>query len=116
MIGQLNLYIDNVTDKRAEISNTFVFDRQRLGVVKPRTLVLDIKEAFSLSYNIKRELCSLFIYNNNKYLKSMSTNNFDSNEVTFQVDLNEATLAVKENRFSDALKILEIILKDNPDQ
>ena len=24
------LYIDNVTDKRAEISNTFIFDRQRV--------------------------------------------------------------------------------------
>ncbi len=38
MIGLLKLYIDNVTDKRAEISNTFVFDRSRLSVIKPRTL------------------------------------------------------------------------------
>ena len=60
-------------------------------------------------------LFSLKYHSNDKIFKSMNTNNFDSNEVTFQVDLNEATLAVKENRFSDALKILEIILKDNPD-
>ena len=46
-------------------------------------------------------LFSLKYHSNDKIFKSMSTNNFDSNEVTFQVDLNEATLAVKENRFSE---------------
>ncbi|MDA8674686.1 TonB-dependent receptor [Gammaproteobacteria bacterium] len=40
------LYIDNVTDKRAEISNTFVFDRSRLSVIKPRTLGLRYKKSF----------------------------------------------------------------------
>jgi len=40
------LYIDNVTDKRAEISNTFVFDRSRLTVIKPRTLGLRYKRSF----------------------------------------------------------------------
>ena len=34
---------------------------------------------------------------------------------SFQVDINEATLAVKENRFSEALNILEIILSKYPD-
>jgi len=40
------LYIDNLTNRRAEISNTFVFDRQRLAVVKPRTLGLRYKRSF----------------------------------------------------------------------
>ena len=40
------LYIDNVTDERAEISNTFVFDRSRLSVIKPRTLGLRYKKSF----------------------------------------------------------------------
>jgi hypothetical protein len=34
----------------------------------------------------------------------------DIKDPSLQVDINEATLAVKENRFSDALKILEINL------
>ena len=40
------LYIDNITDRRAEISNTFVFDRSRLTVIKPRTLGLRYKRSF----------------------------------------------------------------------
>jgi hypothetical protein len=28
------VYIDNLTDKRADISNTFIFDRQRCCLVK----------------------------------------------------------------------------------
>lgn len=40
------LYVDNVTDKRAQISNTFVFDRQRVAVIKPRTLGLRYKRNF----------------------------------------------------------------------
>ena len=40
------LYIDNVFDDRAEISNTFVFDRQRVAVIKPRTLGLRYKRSF----------------------------------------------------------------------
>ena len=40
------LYIDNLTNRRAEISNTFVFDRQRLGVVKPRTIGIRYKRSF----------------------------------------------------------------------
>jgi len=39
-------YIDNLTNRRAEISNTFVFDRQRLGVVRPRTLGFRYKRSF----------------------------------------------------------------------
>jgi iron complex outermembrane receptor protein len=40
------LYVDNVTDKRAQVSNTFVFDRQRVAVIKPRTLGLRYKRNF----------------------------------------------------------------------
>ena len=40
------LYVDNVTDQRAEVSNTFVFDRQRISVIKPRTLGLRYKRSF----------------------------------------------------------------------
>ena len=45
----------------------------------------------------------------------MREDNFDINEVTLSVDLSEGTQAVKENRFADALKIFEIILKDHPE-
>ena len=34
---------------------------------------------------------------------------------TLSVDLSEATQAVKENRFEDALSLFDIILKDHPD-
>jgi outer membrane receptor protein involved in Fe transport len=40
------LYIDNVTDKRAEISNNFVFDRQRVTVIKPMTVGIRVKKNF----------------------------------------------------------------------
>ena len=40
------VYIDNVTDKRADISNTFIFDRERVGIVKPRTLGIRYKKNF----------------------------------------------------------------------
>ena len=42
-------------------------------------------------------------------------NNFDSKETSLSVDLNEATLAVKESRFADALKTLKINLSRYPD-
>ena len=45
----------------------------------------------------------------------MNNNKFNTNDDTLSVDLNEATLAVKENRFDQALNLLEIILKDNPE-
>ena len=45
----------------------------------------------------------------------MKENNFNSNNASLSVDLSEATQAVKENRFEDALNLFEIILKDNPD-
>ena len=38
-----------------------------------------------------------------------------SDDIDFQVDINEATLAVKENRFSDALNLLEINISKYPD-
>ena len=37
-----------------------------------------------------------------------------SNDPTHLVDLNEANLAVKENRFQDAIKLLDIILSNYP--
>ncbi len=40
------LYVDNLTDKRTQISNTFVFDRERISVIKPRTLGLRYKKSF----------------------------------------------------------------------
>jgi len=40
------LYIDNVTDERAAISNTFVFDRQRVSYIRPMTIGLRYKLNF----------------------------------------------------------------------
>ena len=45
----------------------------------------------------------------------MNNKKFNTSDDELSVDLNEATLAVKENRFNQALKLLEIILNDNPD-
>ena len=41
------MYIDNITDERAEINNTFVFDRQRVGIIRPTTLGLRVKRFFN---------------------------------------------------------------------
>jgi hypothetical protein len=40
------LYIDNVTDERAVISNTFVFDRQRVSYNRPTTVGIRYKMNF----------------------------------------------------------------------
>ncbi|TNE58680.1 MAG: TonB-dependent receptor [Alphaproteobacteria bacterium] len=40
------LYIDNVTDERAEINNNFVFDRERVTVIRPLT----VGARFSVEY------------------------------------------------------------------
>ena len=40
------MYVDNVTDERAEISNTFVFDRQRVAIIRPLTIGLRYKLKF----------------------------------------------------------------------
>ncbi|HIK77758.1 MAG TPA: TonB-dependent receptor [Gammaproteobacteria bacterium] len=40
------LYIDNVTDERAEISNTFVFDRERVSYIRPTTVGIRYKHNF----------------------------------------------------------------------
>ena len=40
------MYVDNVTDERAELSNTFVFDRQRVAVIRPMTVGLRYKLKF----------------------------------------------------------------------
>ena len=40
------IYIDNITDERAEISNNFVFDRQRMAVIRPTTVGLRYKLNF----------------------------------------------------------------------
>ena len=41
--------------------------------------------------------------------------NFDIKETSLAVDINEATSAVKESRFQDALDLLKITLSDHPD-
>ena len=41
------IYIDNITDERAEINNTFVFDRQRVGIIRPTTVGLRFKRHFN---------------------------------------------------------------------
>ena len=40
------LYIDNVTDERGEISNTFVFDRERVTYIRPTTVGIRYKKNF----------------------------------------------------------------------
>ena len=45
----------------------------------------------------------------------MMNNKFNANDATLSVDLSEATQAVKENRFDDALHLFTIILEDHPD-
>ena len=45
----------------------------------------------------------------------MEKDKLSTDETTLLVDLSEATQAVKENRFDDALNLFEIILKDHPD-
>ena len=40
------MYIDNITDERAEISNTFVFDRQRVAVIRPLNVGFRYKVKF----------------------------------------------------------------------
>ncbi|MEC8449336.1 MAG: TonB-dependent receptor [Pseudomonadota bacterium] len=40
------VYVDNATDERAEISNTFVFDRQRVAIIRPLTMGLRYKLKF----------------------------------------------------------------------
>ena len=45
----------------------------------------------------------------------MMNNKFNANDATLSVDLSEATQAVKENRFDDALNLFTIILEDHPD-
>ena len=39
-------FVDNAFDERAEISNTFVFDRQRIAIVRPLTVGLRYKLKF----------------------------------------------------------------------
>ena len=45
----------------------------------------------------------------------MSENKLNADEANLSVDLSDATQAVKENRFQDAINLLKIILKDHPD-
>ena len=40
------VYVDNATDERAETSNTFVFDRQRVAIIRPLTVGLRYKLKF----------------------------------------------------------------------
>jgi len=41
------LYIDNITDERAEINNTFTFDKQRVGIIRPTTVGFRFKQYFN---------------------------------------------------------------------
>ena len=45
----------------------------------------------------------------------MKEDKLNAKDPTLSVDLSEATQAVKENRFEEALSLFEIILKDHPD-
>ena len=45
----------------------------------------------------------------------MQEDRFNANNPTLSVDLSEATQAVKENRFEEALTLFEIILKEHPE-
>ena len=44
----------------------------------------------------------------------MKQDKSDIKDPTLSVDLSDATQAVKENRFEDAISLFEIILKDHP--
>tara|TARA_B100001029_G_C15063683_1_gene461099 strand:- start:4004 stop:6031 length:2028 start_codon:yes stop_codon:yes gene_type:complete len=44
----------------------------------------------------------------------MKEDKLNQNDTTLSVDLSEATQAVKENRFKEAINLFEIILKDHP--
>jgi hypothetical protein len=58
------LYIDNLTNRRAEISNTFVFDRQRLGRRETKNSWLKIQEKLLnfISLHKKGVYTPFFIY------------------------------------------------------
>jgi len=40
------LYVDNITDERAEVSGSFTFDRERISVSRPRTAGLRVSYSF----------------------------------------------------------------------
>ena len=44
----------------------------------------------------------------------MDKNKVDIDDANFSLDLSDATQAVKENRFEEALKLLNLILRENP--
>mgnify|MGYP003689332823 CR=1 FL=1 len=46
-MGLIEVYIDNVTDERGEISNNYVFDRSRVTYIRPTTLGLRFKRNFN---------------------------------------------------------------------
>ena len=45
-MGLVELFIDNVTDERGEISNNYVFDRARVTYIRPTTVGLRFKRNF----------------------------------------------------------------------
>jgi len=45
----------------------------------------------------------------------MKEDQLNIDETTLSIDLSDATEAVKESRFEDALNLLKIIFKDHPD-
>jgi hypothetical protein len=40
------LYVDNITDERGEISNNFVFDVERVTYIRPTTVGIRFKQNF----------------------------------------------------------------------
>ena len=44
----------------------------------------------------------------------MKDEQIDFDETTLSIDLSDATQAVKESRFEDALSLLRVLLKENP--
>ena len=45
-MGLVELYVDNVTDERGEISNNYVFDVPRVTYIRPTTVGLRLKRNF----------------------------------------------------------------------
>jgi len=45
-MGLLELYIDNLTDERGEISNNYVFDVPRVTYIRPTTIGIRLKRNF----------------------------------------------------------------------
>jgi hypothetical protein len=63
------IYIDNLTDERGEISNNYVFDRMRVTYIRPATLGLRFKKKLLKRKGmiVKGSQGSLFNFLNNTF-------------------------------------------------